>query len=95
MTALTPVVSSRSWLERVRRDARVPHSAFRLAHAVATQSTDGKFSAPLKIVATIAGLSVVSTSQGIDRLAALGHMIVHRQGPGEPIELKLSRRTSQ
>ena len=95
--AITPVavLSARSWLEGVRRDPRVPHSAFRLGHSVAVRSKEGRFAAPLKAIAASAGMNVVSASQGLDRLAALGHLVVNRQGSGAPIELELSQHSSR
>lgn len=79
------------WLERVRRDPSVTNAAFRIAHAVAAHSKRGSYRARLTEIAATAGTTAPTASHCLDRLGALGYLMVRRQGPGAPVELKLSR----
>jgi|GEM_PF-3449514 len=74
-----------AWLDRLRRDPRVPHSAFRFAYLLAQTANDnGTLSQRVGDIAGRAGVQPQMIIKGIRRLADLEYVSLEPGGHGQP-----------
>lgn len=79
-----------SWLNRMRRDPRVSHFAFRLGYMLAQDADDnGTFSQKMVELAGRAGVHLPTLVGGLERLAGLGYISFERGGNRQPTHITI------
>ncbi|MEI4481168.1 MULTISPECIES: MarR family transcriptional regulator [unclassified Phyllobacterium] len=78
------------WLERARRDPRMPPSAFRLAHGIAAAaSRDGVVNLQVDQIAARCAISKPTIRLALDRLAALRYIDFRSYSASEPFSIEM------
>ncbi|EPE98435.1 hypothetical protein [Rhizobium grahamii] len=74
-----------TWVGRIRRDARVSHSAFRFSYVLAEAADEtGTLYEPLTELAGRIGVHPPTLVNSLERLSGLGYISLERGGYGLP-----------